>query len=92
MTQRASQFHGKKTMLRKTVIVNKDAQEVKVTLNPLVYPQAAISSAIDAFEPFGATKSGDEILLKPRGKDIDLESLGYEFCDYVLGLVVGGDF
>ena len=75
----------------KTISANKKRSEVKINLNKTLYPAEAINRAAEAFKVVGEVKIGDMVAIKPKDK-CDLEELGYEFCDYVLGLIGNRSF
>ena len=70
---------------------NKKRSEVEINLNKNIYPIEAINLAAEAFRVVGEVKISDIVAIKPKDK-CNLEELGYEFCDYVLGLIGNRSF
>lgn len=68
-------------------------KEARLTLDTRFYPYEAVLQAAHAFgESCWVCLDGDPhdrllVCLKPKGEDIRLSELGYEFFNYVLGLV-----
>ncbi len=68
--------------------------EVRLSFSSAFYGRGAIEQAGKDFSGACEVSIGDEadgqirVLLKPRAEgEIELETLGYEFCNYVLGLI-----
>jgi tryptophanase len=69
------------------VEINKEKNEVVIRFNQKFYTQPHIDQAIEDFkEVCDARKEGNDLILKPKQKE-DLDRLGYEFYNYVLGLM-----
>jgi len=67
--------------------VNKEKNEVILSFNEKFYNKKFIDKAIEEFkEVCDAKKEKDLIFLTPKEK-VDLDILGYEFYNYVLGLI-----
>lgn len=67
--------------------INHDGNEVRIRLNEKFYPKDIVDIAIkDYIDICDVFFDEDYIILKPR-KEINLDKLGYEFFNYVLGLV-----
>jgi len=64
---------------------------VVVELNPRIYSQLSINQAIEDFKESCDIKTSEQgIELKPKDKE-DLTIVGYEFYNYVLGLMKNGN-
>lgn len=69
------------------VKINKKKNEVILSFNESFYDKQFISQAIEDFKEVCDIKKDKEfIFLKPK-KEVDLNNLGYEFYNYVLGLI-----
>lgn len=67
--------------------VNKEKNEVSLSFNENFYDKKFIDEAIKDFEKVCDVKIDKNIiLLKPKEKT-DLDTLGFEFYNYVLGLI-----
>ncbi len=67
--------------------VNKEKNEVVLSFNEKFYDRKFIDEAVEEFKEIcDITKDNNLISLKPKEK-IDLDILGYEFYNYVLGLI-----
>lgn len=74
----------------KRVIINKDGNVVFLTFNNFFYPQELINRSIDDFSKVCESRfEGGKLILKPKDKEVDLQTLGYEFYNYLLGLIKG---
>lgn len=63
--------------------------EIKFKLNNKFYQKKAIQETIEAFQDVCSAKFNQEtfeICLKPK-QECDINKLGYEFCNYCLGLM-----
>ena len=75
------------------VNINKKEGEVKLIVDTKFYGSGAIMQAAKEFgESCWVLVDGDKddkmlVSLKPKLKDIELDTLGYEFYNYMLGLV-----
>ncbi|MBD3202662.1 hypothetical protein GF327_00045 [Candidatus Woesearchaeota archaeon] len=73
--------------------LDKENQEVKLIIDTKFYGYQSILHASKDFTEncwvFMDGDTSDKILvtLKPKNKDIDLNTLGYEFYNYTLGLM-----
>lgn len=76
----------------RTIKTNKKRSEVEIRINKDIYPSEAISSAAEAFKVVGTVKVNDTVTIRPKDSKTNLRELGYEFCDYVLGLIGNGSF
>ena len=64
------------------------SREVKIILNKFFYPEDLIFIAAKNFKDICDIKiNNQEIILRPKSDDIQLDKIGYEFCNYVLSLV-----
>lgn len=69
------------------VKINKEKKEVLVSFNEKFYTKEAIEQAILDFQEVCDVKREEKgLLLVPKKKE-DLELLGYEFYNYVLGVM-----
>lgn len=69
------------------VEINKKKDEVILTFNEAFYDKKFINQTIEVFkEVCDASEDKEYIFLKPK-KGISIENLGYEFYNYVLGLI-----
>lgn len=69
------------------VEINKKKNEVIIRFNKKFYTLPPIDQAIKDFnEVCDARKEGSDLILKPKQKET-LDRLGYEFYNYVLGLM-----
>jgi len=67
--------------------VNKEKNHVIVRFNNEIYCNHCINNATNDFKDIcSIEKSKDGFFLKPK-KEIELETLGYEFYNYVLSLM-----
>ena len=72
----------------KRVNVNKEKKEITLTVNESFYDPDLVNQAIEDFkEVCDITKNQESIVLKPKEEGIELETLGYEFYNYLLGLI-----
>lgn len=77
----------------KRVQINKEKNEVVVNIDTNFYPSEDIMGATQAFsESCWVNVDGDaerilQVSLKPKSKEINLDKLGYEFYNYVLGVI-----
>jgi len=78
--------------MKMTIKTNKQRNEVKINLNNALYPAEAINMAAEAFKVVGEVKAGGTVTIKPKDNKTNLKELGYEFCDYVLGLIGNRSF
>ena len=74
-----------------SIIINKEKSEICILLNKRLYNQNAIKDSLLDFKEIseGEIKEDREnwlIVLKPKEENI-LDTIGYEFCNYVLGLM-----
>jgi len=61
--------------------------DVLVSLNEMIYLRAAIDRAIDDYKDSCSIKNTEEgLVIKPKDKK-DLDVVGHEFCNYVLGVM-----
>ncbi|MFH1511652.1 MAG: HxsD-like protein [Candidatus Woesearchaeota archaeon] len=78
------------------VEIDKDNKEVKLYLDTRFYDNRYVMLAAKAFaESCWVYLDGDvndklQVCLKPKSDDIKLETVGYEFYNYVLGLIKNG--
>jgi len=69
------------------ISINKEKNEVLIKFNTKIYCQECIDDATQDFnEICNIEKNKNWLLLKPK-KEIDAEKIGYEFYNYVLGLM-----
>ncbi len=69
------------------VRIIKDKNEVILSFNNKFYNKEVIDKAIEDFkQACDVRQEGELIILKPKEKT-DLNILGYEFYNYVLGLI-----
>ena len=67
--------------------IDREKNEVRVRLNEKFYPKEIVELAIrDYLDVCDVFVEEDFVILKPR-KEVNLGLLGYEFFNYVLGLV-----
>ncbi len=67
--------------------INRQKNEVRLCFNERFYPKKYIDMAVDDFgEACNIKESKGCLVLKPKGKE-DISIIGYEFYNYVLGLV-----
>ena len=61
--------------------------DVLVSLNEQIYERASIDKAADDFRASCSIKSTEDgLVIKPKDKK-DLDVVGHEFCNYVLGVM-----
>jgi len=71
--------------------IDPSKEEVFVSFNKTIYPKATIEQAMEDYgQACEVFKNKDEIMLRPKEK-LDLDTLGYEFYNYVLGLMKNGN-
>lgn len=69
------------------VKINKKKNEIILSFNESFYDKKFINQAMEAFKEVCDVKKDKEfIFLKPK-KEVDIDTLGYEFYNYVLGLI-----
>jgi hypothetical protein len=62
-------------------------RDVLVHLNEKIYPSAFINQAITDFQAVSRIEqTEDAIIISPKDPK-DLSRIGFEFCNYVLGLI-----
>ena len=77
----------------KRISVDKDKKEVSLTVDTRFYGRAAVLEASKDFtESCWVAVDGDIddelfVTIKPKSDEIDLDSLGYEFYNYLLGVI-----
>lgn len=70
----------------KRVIVEENG--VILTFNKNFYPEEFVRQAISDFnEVCEASYKDEKLTLKPKTNEIDVQNLGYEFYNYLLGLI-----
>ncbi|MBI2558987.1 hypothetical protein HYW20_06720 [Candidatus Woesearchaeota archaeon] len=72
----------------KRVTVDKSKNLVVLTFNDNFYPKGLINQAMRDFN--GVCDShfeNENFILKPKSGEIDIGNLGYEFYNYLLGLI-----
>ncbi len=80
------------------ITIDKEAAEVKIIIDTKFYGYGAVMEAgRDFSENCWVLVDGDKddkllVTLKPKKEEIKLESLGLEFCNYVLGLMQNAIF
>jgi hypothetical protein len=78
--------------------IDREARQVKILLDTRFYGYGAVMEAGRDFgENCWVLVDGDKddkllISLKPKKAEISLDTLGYEFCNYVLGLMQNAIF
>lgn len=77
--------------MNKTVIIDKKKNLVRLNINLLFYTEEKIKEACKDFEEicsmrFLSSKENFVISLKPKKKNIDINILGFEFMNYLLGI------
>lgn len=69
------------------VEINKKKNEIVLSFNEIFYDKKFINQAIEDFkEACDIKKDKEFILLRPK-KEVNINTLGYEFYNYVLGLI-----
>lgn len=69
------------------VIIDREKNEVILRFNSKFYTKESINQALnDFYSVCTARKEGDAIILAPK-EGIDINMMGYEFYNYVLGLM-----
>lgn len=67
--------------------IDQEKNEVVLTFNENFYNQRVIDQAVEDFQKVcEITKDKNFITLKPK-ETLDINTLGYEFYNYVLGLI-----
>ncbi len=78
---------GRKIFLRKMIKIDKDKNQINISLNNHLYNDSIINRAMKDFESVCEfKKDNDHIIIIPK-KQKDIELIGYEFCNYMLGLI-----
>lgn len=78
-------FLGKENMER--IKIDLEKNEVAISFNKKFYNEKFIDMALKDFsKTCGVEKDRDLILLRPKEKT-DINIIGYEFYNYVLGLI-----
>lgn len=72
----------------KKIEIDKKNNLVKLRFNKHFYKEEFIDLAIKDFDNVCEIKKEKNVLnLKPKSKEIELETVGYEFYNYLLGLI-----
>ena len=72
----------------KRVTVDKGKNIVILTFNDAFYSKSLIGQAmLDFQEVCDSYFEGENFILKPKNSEISLDSLGYEFYNYLFGLI-----
>lgn len=80
-------------MGRNTIKANKGERQATITLNNFFYPERFISIAMDDFNDVCIfRREGNQLILKPKKRGADIQKVGYEFCNYALGLIKNSGF
>jgi len=67
------------------VWIDETRQEVHIRLDKQCYPEKFIASALQDFsEVCSGRQDEGKVILVPIGKNLELQKLGYEFCNYLL--------
>ena len=67
-----------------------DKHLVILTFNDNFYSKDLIEKSIlDFKEVCDSNFQGEKLILKPKSNEIDINALGYEFYNYLLGLIKG---
>jgi len=79
-------------MINMKVIANEEEKHVLISFDTKFYPYECIYKAIQDFSGscFSNIKGNQEspiVILKPKSDEINLHNLGYEFYNYVLGII-----
>lgn len=68
-----------------------------ITLNPLFYPTEKVKEAVLVFKKIGKIdmkqkeqNSRIKITITPKSSKINVNEIGFEFCDYLLSLIQSG--
>ena len=75
----------------KKVRTNKRKNEVVLNLDTRFYDLNSITISVHAFGECCNTSVGEDkggmikVILSPKGGELDIDTLGYEFYNYVLG-------
>lgn len=67
--------------------INHETNEVRIRLNENFYPKDIVDLAIRDYLDFCDVFLDDDIIILKPKKEVDINRLGYEFFNYVLGLV-----
>ncbi len=75
---------------RENVRVDEKKNQVTVVLDARFYSPESIKLSTGDFRDCCSTKlefknKGITVILSPNSKEIDINTIGYEFCNYVLG-------
>jgi len=74
----------------KRVEVEEKNSTVTLTFNKNLYPQELIEQAISDFkDACEAAFQNEKLVLRPKSDEIKADVLGYEFYNYLLGLIKG---
>lgn len=72
----------------KRVTVDRSKNLVILTFNDNFYSGDLINQAVADFdEVCDFSFENENFILKPKNRDIDIDNLGYEFYNYLLGLM-----
>lgn len=72
----------------KRVTVNKSENLAILTFNDNFYSRDLVSRAMMDFnEVCDSHFEGENFILRPKNDEIDINNLGYEFYNYLLGLI-----
>lgn len=72
----------------KRILVDDAKHSVTLTFNDNLYPKKLIEQALlDFQEVCDSNFENEKLVLKPRNNEIDINALGYEFYNYLLGLI-----
>jgi hypothetical protein len=62
-----------------------------IELNKRFYPKPVIKEGVESFKGFGTIvfTEKDKVIITPN-KTIDVNEIGYDFCDHLLNIIQGG--
>lgn len=69
------------------VKVNKKKNEVTISFNENFYDEESINKAAEDFKKVCQIKRNKDFIILKQKKKININTLGYEFYNYVLGLI-----
>lgn len=74
------------------ITVNTEEKQVLVNFDTKLYPSDCVFKAAQDFSDscwtsVDGTQENLQVMLRPKSDEIDLDTLGYEFYNYVLGII-----
>lgn len=84
-------------MISKKIVINETNNEVNLVFNTRIYNASAVLKAAGIYSDVcwvnvdGDPKEEMQVVLKPKSKDVSLNTLGFAFYNHVLSLLKHSD-